>query len=141
MADKIQAFDTLFTNNHIQMYKIILPYFEPEMQKKLAVYIKYLEFEYTRTYFKLHPYAYTPKEESPDTSVLFEEIMPYCADDEKKRLNKLMDIIHNMKNAQEMMETMNTLKELFPDGFSFGENNMDIMNVFSQMEGFYGKQT
>ena len=49
--DKIQAFDTLFTNNHIQVYKILLPYFEPPMQKQLAVFIKYMEFRYTLSYF------------------------------------------------------------------------------------------
>lgn len=138
MADKIQAFDTLFTNNHIQMYKILLPYFDSDIQKKLAVYIKYMELEYTRTYFKLHPYAYTPKETAPDTNNLLQEILPFCAGDEKKRLNKLMDMVNNMKNAQEMMETLNTMKELFPDGFSF-DGDMDMMKIFSQMEGFNGK--
>ncbi len=138
MADKIQAFDTLFTNNHIQMYKILLPYFDPEIQKQLAVYIKYMEFEYTRTYFKLHPYAYTPKENTPDTNELLNEILPLCASDEKKRIQKLMDMVNNMKNVQQMMETLNTMKELFPDGFDFGEN-MDFMKMFSQMEGFNAK--
>ena len=38
--DKIQAFDALFTTNHIQMYKILLPYLEASLQKQLAVYIK-----------------------------------------------------------------------------------------------------
>ncbi|HKM33694.1 MAG TPA: hypothetical protein VJY54_03010 [Lachnospiraceae bacterium] len=138
MADKIQAFDTLFTNNHIQMYKILLPYFESDIQKKLAVYIKYMEFEYTSTYIKLHPYAYTPKENAPDTNGLLQEILPFCAGDEKNRLNKLMDMVNNMKNAQDMMETLNTMKELFPDGFSF-DGDMDMMKMFSQMEGFNGK--
>ncbi len=49
--DKIQAFDALFTTNHIQMYKILLPYLEASLQKQLAVYIKYMEFQYTLTYF------------------------------------------------------------------------------------------
>lgn len=138
MADKIQAFDTLFTNNHIQMYKILLPYFESDIQKNLAIYIKYMEFEYTRTYFKLHPYAYTPKESAADTNSLLQEILPFCAGDEKKRVNKLMEMVNSMKNAQEMMDTLNTMKDLFPDGFSFGED-MDMMKMFSQMEGFNGK--
>lgn len=140
MADKIQAFDTLFTTNHIQIYKILLPYFEFDIQKKLAVYIKYMELEYTRTYFKQHPYAYTPKETAPDTNILLQEILPYCAGEEKKRIKKLIEMINNMKNAQEMMETLNAMKELFPDGFSFGED-MDMMKMFSQMEAFNGKQT
>ena len=45
--DKIIAFDTLYTNNHIQMMKIVMPYFDEPMRGKLAVYIKYLEFQHT----------------------------------------------------------------------------------------------
>ena len=29
--DKIIAFDTLYTNNHIQMMKIVMPYFDEPM--------------------------------------------------------------------------------------------------------------
>ena len=56
-CDKILAFDSIYTNNHIQMYKLLLPYFEPEMQKKMAIYIKFMEFQYTLSYFKNHPSA------------------------------------------------------------------------------------
>ena len=45
--DNIIAFDTLYTNNHIQMLKIVMPYFDARVQGQLAVYIKYLEFRHT----------------------------------------------------------------------------------------------
>ena len=41
------AFDTLYTQNHIQILKILLPYFDPYGQSHLAVWIKYLELRYT----------------------------------------------------------------------------------------------
>ena len=66
-CDKILAFDSIYTNNHIQMYKLLLPYFEPEMQKKMAIYIKFMEFQYTLSYFKNHPYACQPRQPMPDT--------------------------------------------------------------------------
>ena len=65
-CDKILAFDSIYTNNHIQMYKLLLPYFEPEMQKKMAIYIKFMEFQYTLSYFKNHPYACQPRQPMPD---------------------------------------------------------------------------
>ena len=53
--DKVAAFDTLFTNNHIQMLKILVPYFDSTIQKNLAIYIKYLEFQYTLDLLKKYP--------------------------------------------------------------------------------------
>ena len=126
--DKIQAFDALFTTNHIQMYKILLPYLEASLQKQLAVYIKYMEFQYTLTYFKLHPKASMPRETQPDAAAMCGELAPFCSSSEKAQLEKMVELFSNIKNAKEMMETINMMKELFPEGFSFGEDN-DLMSV------------
>ena len=75
--DKIIAFDTLYTNNHIQMMKIVMPYFDGQMRRKLAVYIKYMEFQYTLTYFKLHPAAAMPRETQPDAATMCSELAPF----------------------------------------------------------------
>lgn len=131
--DKIQAFDALFTTNHIQMYKILLPYLEASLQKQLAVYIKYMEFQYTLTYFKLHPAAAMPRETQPDAAAMCSELAPFCSSSEKAQLEKIVELFSNIKNAKEMMETINMMKELFPEGFSFGEDNdsaPDIMQMF-----------
>ena len=40
--EAVIAFDTLYTQNHIQILKILLPYFDPYGQNHLAVWIKYL---------------------------------------------------------------------------------------------------
>lgn len=135
--DKIQAFDTLFTNNHIQMYKILLPCFDPPIQKQLAIYIKYMEFQYTLSYFKLHPYAYMPKEDSLDMTQIGREIMPYCSPSEKKNLEKMMEMSSTLKNMEEMMATVNMMKEMFPEGFSFGgeDGSPDIMQMFQMFGG------
>ena len=50
--NKVAAFDTLFSNNHIQMLKVILPYMDNQTQKSMAVYIKFLELNYTIDFYK-----------------------------------------------------------------------------------------
>ncbi|MED9903237.1 MAG: hypothetical protein UFG06_03545 [Lachnospiraceae bacterium] len=136
--DKIQAFDTLFTTNHIQMYKILLPYFEPAMQKQMAVYIKFMEFEYTLSYFKLHPFAGMPTEKPNDTSQICREISPYCSASEKASIEKIMEMFSSMQNAREMMDTFNMMKDMFPDGFSFGDGaeSADAMQMFQMFNNF-----
>ena len=54
--EAVIAFDTLYTQNHIQILKILLPYFDPYGQSHLAVWIKYLELRYTLEYVSRHPF-------------------------------------------------------------------------------------
>ena len=49
-AANVTAFDALYTTNQIQKLKVLLPYIEPSMQKNMAVYIKYMELQYTMHY-------------------------------------------------------------------------------------------
>ena len=76
--EAVIAFDTLYTQNHIQILKILLPYFDPYGQSHLAVWIKYLELRYTLEYVSRHPSPpyknQTSGTSSPDFAVLFEQI-------------------------------------------------------------------
>lgn len=138
-CDKILAFDSIYTNNHIQMYKLLLPYFEPEMQKKMAIYIKFMEFQYTLSYLKNHPYACQPRQPMPDADALCKELSPYCNREEKKKLDRFARYSSSVKNAQEMMEMAAMMKDMFPEGAPFsadGDGSMDISQILSML----GKQ-
>ncbi len=137
--DTIQAFDSLFTNNHLQMYKVLLPYFEPAMQKTIAIYIKYMEFQYTMAYFRHHPYAFMPQKDNFDAAGICRLLIPYCAPREKRQMEQMMDLFANMKNMQEMMDTINMMQEMFPEGFSFGDVEGGISPDMMQMFQMFGK--
>ena len=124
-VDKVLAFDTIFTNNHIKMLKVLLSYFDPAIQKTLAIYIKFLELQYTFAYFQNHARVFSSGHSPPDTSSdlnnLCREILPYCAPDERKKIEQIRQMQQTMENFRQMQQVMETMKELFPDGFpSFG---------------------
>lgn len=137
--DKIMAFDTLFTTNQIQMLKILVSYMDPSAQKSIAVYIKFMELQYTLSFFHTYPNASLkklPREESFDASKLCDEILPFCAPSEREQLNNMKNMFHNFTNMQEMMQMMQMMKELFPEGESpFGGDPADILSGLSGMEG------
>lgn len=137
--DKIIAFDTLFTNNHIQMLKILVSYMDPSTQKSIAVYIKFMELQYTLSFFRMYPNAaltQLPREESFDTTKLFDEILPFCAPEEQARMNNMKNMVQNFTNMQEMMQMMQTMKDLFPEGENpFQGNAADILSNFPGMDG------
>ena len=112
------VYDTLFTTNHLQMYKILLPYLSSGLQAQLAIYIKYEELVYTVNYLRKHKNGIFEETNSPNLDELVESLKPYCSFVEKNTLENIKNMVANLKNAKEMMEMLNMLKELFPDGMA-----------------------
>ena len=136
--EKIIAFDTLFTTNQIQILKILLTYLEPAHQKLIAVYIKFLELQYTMSFFQKHSasWAKFPKEEAFNATKLCEEVLPFCSPSEQEILNNLKNMYQNFENMQEMLQMVQMMKDMFPEGDTGG----DPMSMFSGLSGMFGSQ-
>lgn len=129
---KVIAFDTLFCTNHIQMLKVILPYMDNQTQKSLAIYIKFLELNYTIDYFKKHPYPLCgcmEKESSHDIFKMCTELLPYCTENEKKQIEQIRNVFQGMEMYKEMSKTMDVMKDFMPDMAGF-------MNFASETDAF-----
>lgn len=120
--NKVIAFDTLFSTNHISMLKVMLPYMDNQMQKSMAVYIKFLELNYTIDFYRQHPFPLCgcmEKESSPDLLKLCTELLPYCTEAEKKQLEQIRGIFQSMEMYKEMSKAMDLMKDFMPDMNSF----------------------
>lgn len=137
--EKIAAFDTLFTNNQIQILKILLTYMKPTQQKSMAVYIKFMELQYTISFFKIHPSSSLPhsgSEGNLNTSRLCDEILPLCSPSEQEKINNMKKMMQNFENMQEMMQMVQMMKDLFPEGENpFGGDPSDILSGMTGMSG------
>lgn len=125
--DKIIAFDTLYTNNHIQMMKIVMPYFDGQMRRKLAVYIKYLEFRHTLDKYHSHSYELSGcsfEKEEFCINKICSELLPFCTGEEKKKLEQIANLFRTMEMYKEMSRTMEMMKDFAPDLFSEGFGNI-----------------
>lgn len=118
-AANVMAFDALYTTNEIQKLKVLLPYIEPAMQKHLAVYIKYMELQYTMRYVRRHPFQIggcsVPSDEKPDLHSLCRQLSLYSTPEEIRQLEQLQNMLQTMETMQEMSQTMSALQEIFPD--------------------------
>lgn len=118
-AANVMAFDALYTTNQIQKFKVLLPYIEPSMQKHLAVYIKYMELQYTMHYVNRHPFQIcgcsVSSEEKPDLRALCRQLCLYSSPEEIRQLEQLQNMLQTMETMQEMSQTMSALQEIFPD--------------------------
>ncbi len=145
---KVNSFDTTFTNNHICMFKVLLPFLPVSLQGNLAIYIKYMELHYTMQYFKqlsnrkthsLFPTDNPAPTDNPfDFSSLFEELLPYSTPSQKQQFTKIRNLFEAMRNMQDMMEMLETMKELFPEGMGnpdgeTGSFNPEILAAMSSV--------
>lgn len=136
-ADKILAFDTLFTTNTIQMLKVLITYLPPSTQKNFAVYIKLMELQYTLSFFQNHPDASLcglPHENASDTAKLFDELLPFCNSSQKEKFLQMKNMMQTLENMQDMMQMMQMMKDLFPEGTN--PMNSDPTTLFSGLSGF-----
>lgn len=129
--DRVLAFDTLFTTNHIRMLKIVMPFFDTSMQRHIAVYIKYLELQYTLSYF--NKYNLPTFSGSFDAHTLFADILPYCSPEDQPKIRQMENLFSTLENYQNMMEMMTMMKEMFPEGE--GSPNVDMLS------GLFGGDT
>ncbi len=126
-AASVMAFDALYTNNQIQKLKVLLPYIDSSMQKHLAVYIKYMELQYTMNHVRKHPFQICgcslSSSQSPDLHRLCQELCLYSSPEEIKQLEQFQNILQTMETVQEMSQTMAAMQEIFPnmsETFPFG---------------------
>ena len=118
-AANVMAFDALYTTNNIQKWKVLLPYIDPSMQKHLAIYIKYMELQYTMSYVRRHPFQISgcsiPSDKKPDLRELCRQLCLYSSPEEIRQLEQMQNMLQTMETMQEMSQTMSALQEIFPD--------------------------
>lgn len=153
---RISAFDTYYTNCHIQMLKIIYSALPSETRKYLAVYIRYLELQCALKYPILYDTKCNinfeasllnlPEKTQEETLRFLDELLPYSNSSEKSKIRSLKNMIQNFNQIREMLNTLSLLQELFPDGFSGGtqpfssdsNSSMEAFDFLSMLGGMSG---
>lgn len=129
-TSQILAFDTLFSNNHIQMLKVLLPYMDNQFQKYLAIYIKFQELQVALNFVRKRPYPLCGcmiHPDDTDPAQVVKRLLPLCTKEEKEQLNQILKVLQSMSQYQEMMHTMELMKDFMPEGDSSSPSSMTDM--------------
>lgn len=138
--DKIYAFDTLYTANYIQILKIMLPYTNVSIQKTLAIFIKYLEFQYI---IKLPSHAFKHPDQQDgmlDSSLMIQEIKPLCNPEDQVKLDQMLNMLQSFEMFSQMQEMMSFMGEMQSsneqnDSTNLGLGGIDFSNISSLLSG------
>lgn len=163
MEDKgngiIAAFDSLFTTNKIQMLKVMFSRLSPSSRGHFAVYIKFMELQYTLHYSHTHASIHFPGPGKPlsfsfldgdNTAALefLDELLPFSGPDESKKIEGFKNMLSSLQQMKEMMDMMQMMQEMFPEGDAgdggtpadilsglSGMGNMDMSSLFEMFQG------
>ncbi|MGN0132818.1 MAG: hypothetical protein ACI4AA_10290 [Lachnospiraceae bacterium] len=134
--DAICAFDTLYTNRQIQMLKLAMPLLPSVYRSFLAIYIKFLELQYTINIAKNSRFSDEVHNEKNDFSLnaetmenYFQSIMPYLSDDDKGKIQKIKNMMQTMEQFKQMKPILDMMSQA-GEGASSEDNYMDILKSF-----------
>ena len=93
-------FDEAILPKELQMLKAFLPFLPANMQKMLAIYIKWIELQKTIEYFNQNP----PIQQSPDMGNLMKCMRGLLPPEEQSQIEQFADIFENMDMYRDMFE-------------------------------------
>lgn len=140
--DTICAFDTLYTNQQIQMLKLAMPLLPSVYRSFLAIYIKFLELQYTIQIAKQIRFSTNTDSDMHNTfntatlDQYFCNIMPYLSDEEKGKVQKIKNMFQTMEQFKQMQPILDMMTQA-NDNPSSDTNQMDILKSFLSEEQLF----
>ncbi|MBE5869762.1 MAG: hypothetical protein E7294_00655 [Lachnospiraceae bacterium] len=132
--DQITAFDTLYTNNHIQICKMAMMLLPPDKQRFAAVFIKYLEFHYTLQLCFSLSCSGCPKQSDTDVAGLLTDflpgILPFCTQTEAELIKKILSLKSTLDSFEQMKPMLEMLSQISPEAGS----SLDMLKGFLSPE-------
>ncbi len=110
-------FDQYISNQSLQMTKLLIPFLPPQSQRMIAVYVKFLEFRHTLSFFRnMRRFASSPED-------IFDGLKPYLSPSDLESFDQMQ----NMMNMMSMMQEMQNMSDMDFDP-------MSMMGMFAQEE-------
>jgi len=111
-TDPVIAFDALYTSNQIQMLKVILPYVQENLQRFIAIYIKFSELLIALRFTGSTNSMVFPFKKETDMSGMLKYLSPYLSDSEKEMMNQFSSMQENMEQFKQMSQMMQMMNEM-----------------------------
>lgn len=138
--DKIAAFDTLYTNNHIQICKLLLPLLPKDKQYFFAIFIKFLELQHTIQYGQKLLFQTENCNASINYQNLCQDVLPYCTQEEEHLVKKILELLKTMDTVNSLKPLMEMMNQFHMSGPEEGRDSsaFDFSSLFSMGDFFQG---
>ena len=131
--DYTSVFDHFYTNNHIQIFKSLLPFFDNGSSSFLPVLIKYLELQHTIALVKkgTNPFScdiMASDKQTPDLAKIYQIIKKYLSPEEDNSIQQIGNMMQTFENVKEMQKMMDLFQSM--NGTENGSGFESMMNGF-----------
>lgn len=111
-SSSITEFDALYTTNQMQILKILLPFLSPDMQRSMAIYIKFSELKLALEQSRLSGFVpFSPKPFMSNIEPIYEDIEPFLSLSERETLSKAKDTLKSFQDIKDTMEMFQMMQE------------------------------
>lgn len=131
-SNPMTPLDCLVSTHTLQMTKLLIPYLPPQNQRLFAVYVKFMEFQNTLSFFR------TFQHKSHSFQDIMQDIRPYLPQDSCDAMDNILNLIQMMELFQSMSNTDDTDPMSFMSTMLTPEQQsmFDIYNsMFSENQG------
>lgn len=123
-------FDRLYTSNQIQILKTLMPFIEPDSQKRFAIFIKYMELKLSIEQLKDSKFIPFQKLSFTDNiDSIYSQLSPYLTPASQAAITNLKETFSSYKD---MMDTMEMFKEM-----QATMSEEDMKDLFHQGMGLF----
>ncbi len=131
-SNPMTPLDCLVSTHTLQMTKLLIPYLPPQNQRLFAVYVKFMEFQNTLSFFR------TFQHKSYSLQDIMQDIRPYLPQDSCDAMDNILNLIQLMDLFQSMPDSDDTDPMDFMSAMLTPEQQsmFDIYNsMFSENQG------
>ena len=122
-------FDSLTMPPYLHSLKMMLPFTPASMQRMIAVYIKFLELQYTIEHFQGFPAG-------SSSGNILDELIRYMSPEEQEQMEQMQNMMNMMDMMQGMMspdqqETFEQYSQMFEQELSQAQNQESKRRLFT----------
>lgn len=127
-------FDQSISTQSLQMTKLLIPFLPPQSQRMMAVYVKFIEFQNTLSYF----HGTKKKRHSPEN--IFEELKPYLPHSALESYENLMNMMNMINMFKEMQGASDTDSGFDPMSMMTDMLNPEQQDMFQMYQGMFAQE-
>ena len=127
--------DQKVSSQSLQLTKLLIPFLPPQNQRMLAIYVKFIEFQNTLSYFK----SFQQKKNSPED--ILDTLKSHLSDNASEQLDNMLNLMQMISLFQTMQQSNDTSDNFDPMSMFTNILTPEQQDIFSSYQDMFMQET
>ncbi len=123
-------FDQSISSHSLQLIKLLIPFLPPQSQRMIAVYVKFIEFQHTLSFFRVM------RQRDLDD---LKSYLPRSAMESYDNILNMMNMVNMMNMFQDMQNSSDTESEFDPMSMMKDMLTPEQQDMFQMYQGMFAQ--